>query len=188
MWNTILYGVTYAFSQAVTYLLYPIVFRFGAFQITLPDDNLASSSFDKIIVVFFALIFGAAGAGQAGAFAPSYAKAKLSASRIFQLLDRVPIIDSYSEDGQKPVCSWLVYFLFLTPSFPPPPPLIPSYMHTHNSHTTPLTPLTHTPLTPLTHTPLTHHSHTTHIPHHSHTTPLTHHHSHALHRKKSEVK
>lgn len=101
MINTIIYGLTYAFSQAVVYFVYPLVFRFGAFQITLPSSNVASASFDQIIVVFFALVFGAAGAGQAGAFAPNYTKAKLSASRIFHLLDRVPEIDSYSEDGEK---------------------------------------------------------------------------------------
>ena len=50
-------------------------------------------------MVFFALVFGAAGAGQAGAFAPNYTKAKISASRIFFLLDRVPKIDSYSKEG-----------------------------------------------------------------------------------------
>ena len=101
MWNTILHGLTYAFSQAVIYLLYPIAFRFGAYQITLPESNVASSSFDRVIVVFFALVLGVGGAGQASAFAPNYAKAKLSASRIFQLIDRVPVIDSYSEDGEK---------------------------------------------------------------------------------------
>ena len=65
-------------------------------------DHVAFSSFDKVFVAFSALIFGAAGAGQAGAFAPNYAKAKLSANRIFYLLDRVPEIDGYSEDGEKP--------------------------------------------------------------------------------------
>ena len=101
MWNTIIHGLTYAFSQGIIYLLYPIAFRFGAFQITLPDSNVANSTFDEIFVVFFALVFGAGIAGQASAFASNYAKAKLSASRIFQLIDRVPVIDSYSEDGQK---------------------------------------------------------------------------------------
>lgn len=101
MINTIVYGLTYAFSQAVVYFIYPLVFRFGAFQITLPPSNVASTTFDDMIVVFFALVFGAAGAGQAGAFAPNYAKAKLSASRIFHLMDRVPEIDTYSDDGEK---------------------------------------------------------------------------------------
>ena len=67
----------------------------------LPSSNPASASFNDIFVVFFALVFGAAGAGQAGAFAPNYTKAKISASRIFFLLDREPKIDSYSEDGEK---------------------------------------------------------------------------------------
>ncbi len=99
--NCVVYGVTYAFSQCVIFFMYAIVFRFGAFLITLPEDNVARTEFSDLFVVFFALVFGAAGAGQAGAFAPNYAKAKLSASRIFFLLDREPLIDSYSEDGAK---------------------------------------------------------------------------------------
>ena len=85
--------------------MYALVFRFGAFQILQPESNVAHATFDQIIVVFFALVFGAAGAGQAGAFAPNYSKARLSASRIFNLLDRMPEIDSYSEDGEKLVSS-----------------------------------------------------------------------------------
>ena len=96
-----MYGVTYAFSQCVIFFMYAIVFRFGAFLILLPDGNVAQTSFNDLFVVFFALVFGATGAGQAGAFAPNYAKAKISASRIFFLLDREPKIDSYSEDGEK---------------------------------------------------------------------------------------
>ena len=87
--------------------MYAVVFRFGAYQILLPEDHIAHARFDQIIVVFFALVFGAAGAGQAGAFAPNYAKAKLSASRIFHLLDREPVIDSYSDDGEKLVSASL---------------------------------------------------------------------------------
>ena len=52
--------------------------------------------------VFNALIFGAVAAGQAGAFAPNYAKARVSANRIFALLNRIPAIDSYSPEGEKP--------------------------------------------------------------------------------------
>ena len=81
--------------------MYPIVFRFGAFQVLLDPSNVASAQFQDIFRVFFALIFGAVGAGQAGAFAPNYAKARLSANRIFVLLDREPIIDGYSEEGTK---------------------------------------------------------------------------------------
>ena len=101
LFNTIIYGLTYAISQSTVYVMYPIIFRFGAFQVLLDPSNVASAQFQDIFRVFFALIFGAVGAGQAGAFAPNYAKARTSANRIFVLLDREPIIDGYSEEGTK---------------------------------------------------------------------------------------
>lgn len=39
--------------------------------------------------------------GQSASLAPDYGKCKMSAQRIFQLLDRKPLIDSYSEEGEK---------------------------------------------------------------------------------------
>lgn len=39
--------------------------------------------------------------GQSASMAPDYGKARMSAQRIFQLLDRKPLIDSYSEQGEK---------------------------------------------------------------------------------------
>ena len=41
--------------------------------------------------------------GQASQFAPDYGKAKTAAAKIFALLDKQPLIDSYSTYGQKPV-------------------------------------------------------------------------------------
>ena len=41
-------------------------------------------------------------AGQAGAFGPNYAKARVSANRVFALIRRVPSIDSYSDIGIIP--------------------------------------------------------------------------------------
>ncbi|OXB84706.1 UNVERIFIED_CONTAM: hypothetical protein H355_001183 [Colinus virginianus] len=52
--------------------------------------------------VFSAVVFGAMALGQASSFAPDYAKAKISAAHLFVLFGRVPSIDSYSEDGEKP--------------------------------------------------------------------------------------
>jgi hypothetical protein len=48
-------------------------------------------------------VFGAMGLGQASAFAPDYAKAQIAAKNIFELLDRVSLIDSSSNEGEKPV-------------------------------------------------------------------------------------
>ena len=81
--------------------MYPIIFRFGAFQVLLDPSHVAYAEFQDVFLVFFALIFGAVGAGQAGAFAPNYTKARLSSNRIFFLLDRKPVIDGYSEEGTK---------------------------------------------------------------------------------------
>ncbi|CAI8032913.1 ATP-dependent translocase ABCB1 [Geodia barretti] len=100
--NSSVYGLTYAFSQTTIYFMYAAIFRFGAYQVTRPDDDIAHESFEDIFRVFTALIFGAISVGQAGAFAPNYTKARLSSNRIFQLLDRVPLIDGYSVDGDTP--------------------------------------------------------------------------------------
>ncbi|KAI1242690.1 hypothetical protein IHE44_0000229 [Lamprotornis superbus] len=52
--------------------------------------------------VFSAVVFGAMALGQTSSFAPDYAKAKISAAHLFLLFERVPSIDSYSEEGDKP--------------------------------------------------------------------------------------
>jgi len=54
--------------------------------------------------VFSAVVFGAMAVGQASSFAPDYGKAKISAARVFSLIDQQPAIDSYSTEGVKPVC------------------------------------------------------------------------------------
>eukprot|EP00731_Ephydatia_muelleri_P002337 Em0001g2337a len=95
--NSFVYGFTYGFSQGALFIGYIIAFRFGAYLVTHPNNKL---TFDEVFVVLFALVFGAMAAGQAGAFAPNYAKARLSANRIFALLDRVPATSVYcSEEG-----------------------------------------------------------------------------------------
>lgn len=59
--------------------------------------------------VFSAIVFGAVALGHASSFAPDYAKAKLSAAHLFMLFERQPVIDSYSEEGLRPVSSLLPY-------------------------------------------------------------------------------
>ena len=71
-----------------------------------PVGSVAHEEFQDVFVAFMAVIFGAFGVGQASSFAPNYAKAKLSANRIYSLLDREPEIDGYSTDGLKPVSGY----------------------------------------------------------------------------------
>ena len=114
-----IYGLAYGFSQAIIYLKYAIVFRFGAFLVTQDPDSILFVEFQDVFRVFMAIVFGAISVGQASAFAPNYAKAKLSANRIFHMLDRKPAIDNYSEEGEQLVSiklyssSQLVLIIFL---------------------------------------------------------------------------
>ena len=46
---------------------------------------------------------GAMMAGQISALTPDYVKAKVAAARMFKLFDRVPVIESDSDEGLQPV-------------------------------------------------------------------------------------
>ena len=63
--------------------------------------------------MFFALFFGILSAAQGSSLAPNYAKARLSAKRIFALVDLVPSIDSFSEEGDKPVCDHVITIMHM---------------------------------------------------------------------------
>lgn len=82
---------------------YVIAFRFGAFLVTLDKDNFLHTEFQNLFRVLFAIVFGAFAVGQASAFTQDYTKARVSANRIFAMLDRVPLIDNYSTTGEEPV-------------------------------------------------------------------------------------
>lgn len=41
--------------------------------------------------------------GQVSSFAPDYAKAKVSAAHVINIIEKIPLIDSYSMEGLKPV-------------------------------------------------------------------------------------
>ncbi|NWW55276.1 MDR1 protein, partial [Pedionomus torquatus] len=90
------YGFTYGVAQCANYFINAAVFRFGAWLIAHCLTN-----FENVFIVFSSVIFAAMNVGQSASLAPDYGKARMSAQRIFQLLDRKPLIDSYSEEGEK---------------------------------------------------------------------------------------
>uniref|UniRef100_A0A8D1K4H9 Multidrug resistance protein 1 n=1 Tax=Sus scrofa TaxID=9823 RepID=A0A8D1K4H9_PIG len=54
------------------------------------------------ILVFSAIVYGAMAMGHVSSFAPDYAEAKVSAAHIIMIIEKTPLVDSYSTTGLKP--------------------------------------------------------------------------------------
>ncbi|XP_065439363.1 ATP-dependent translocase ABCB1-like isoform X1 [Chrysemys picta bellii] len=91
-----LYGLIYGIAQCANFFLNATIFRFGAWLIANCYTN-----FENVFIAFFSVLYGVISVGLSTSLAPDFGQAKVSAQRIFQLLDRKPLIDSYSEEGTK---------------------------------------------------------------------------------------
>jgi len=108
-----IYAALFALSQSITYILYSIAFKYGSYLV-LQGEMTPSA----VYRVFFALSFSAHSVGHTMAFLQDYAKAKHSASLIFQLIEKPTEIDSQSNDGDKPEIIGKISFKNVSFSYP----------------------------------------------------------------------
>lgn len=86
----------YAGSQSLTFLVMALGFWYGGTLLVSGEYGLL-----QFFICFPAIVFGAQSAGTIFSFAPDMGKAKEAARALKILFDRVPAIDSWSEDGEK---------------------------------------------------------------------------------------
>lgn len=89
-------SVLYASSQSFMFLCTALGFWYGG--TLLGNKEITELHF---FICFSAIIFGAQSAGTIFSFAPDMGKAKQAANELKTLFDRVPAIDSWSQDGER---------------------------------------------------------------------------------------
>lgn len=90
------YGGCYGFAQCIVFLTNSASYRFGGYLVR--QEGL---HFSLVFRVISAIVTSGTALGRASSYTPDYAKAKISAARFFQLLDRLPQISVYSQKGDK---------------------------------------------------------------------------------------
>ncbi|KAF2404519.1 ATP-binding cassette transporter ABC4 [Trichodelitschia bisporula] len=91
LWSSSLY----AMSQSFVFLCIALGFWYGGTLIAKREYSL-----QDFYLVFISLVFGAQSAGTIFSFAPDMGKAKHAAAELKALFDRVPAIDSWSQEGE----------------------------------------------------------------------------------------
>lgn len=92
-----IHGITFALAQAIPYFVNAAVFRFGSWLIAN-----CYTQYENVFLVFSVIVFAAMNIGESSSLAPDFAKAKASAKRILDLLEKNPEVDIYSDKGEKP--------------------------------------------------------------------------------------
>uniref|UniRef100_A0A671PAT3 Bile salt export pump n=1 Tax=Sinocyclocheilus anshuiensis TaxID=1608454 RepID=A0A671PAT3_9TELE len=76
----------------------------SSWQTLPPIDSVDTWSIERgytSVLVISAIVTSGTALGRASSYTPDYAKAKISAARFFQLLDHIPKISVYSDEGDK---------------------------------------------------------------------------------------
>mmetsp|Transcript_29276 Transcript_29276/g.38483 ORF Transcript_29276/g.38483 Transcript_29276/m.38483 type:complete len:1281 (+) Transcript_29276:241-4083(+) len=107
VYASLLIGLGAGVMNSTQYLVQGVGFWFGAElrakQIEngcLEDSSQHCITGGEVMVVFFAILFGSVGVGQAGPSFKALAQALRAAETIFSTIDRVPEIDALSQKGK----------------------------------------------------------------------------------------
>ncbi|CAH2305682.1 bile salt export pump [Pelobates cultripes] len=90
------YGLCFGFAQCVVFIANSVSYRYGGY---LVDKEGLHYSF--VFRVISSIVTSGTALGRASSYTPDYAKAKISAARFFKLVDRVPKITLFTEEGEK---------------------------------------------------------------------------------------
>merc|ERR1719394_2155514 len=89
-------GFIFGFSQGVQYFAWGVTLWYGGYLVDIGD-----ATYQEVFTVQNAIIGGAGMVGYSFAFVADFNKAMVAASRVFNLLDRKPLIDANPATGLK---------------------------------------------------------------------------------------
>ncbi|KAF0391648.1 P-loop containing nucleoside triphosphate hydrolase protein [Gigaspora margarita] len=94
--NAFLASIPFAFANCVNFFITALAFWYGSILLMNNEYDLK-----KMITVCAVLIMGSSFTGRFFAYAPDMVKAKSASDYIMTLLERVPNIDTWSQNGEK---------------------------------------------------------------------------------------
>lgn len=109
-------GFAFALFNSVIFGLCAVAFWYGGELVV--DGKLSGGD---LLIVFFSVLIGAAQVGQVGPNVEAFMVARGAAYYIYNLMDRCPVIDSFSEEGSKPKISGDISFINCKFNYPSRP-------------------------------------------------------------------
>lgn len=90
------YGLCFGFAQCVVFIANSVSYRYGGYLV-----DVEGLHYSFVFRVISSIVTSGTALGRASSYTPDYAKAKISAARFFKLVDRVPKICVYKDEGEK---------------------------------------------------------------------------------------
>uniref|UniRef100_A0A6I8NAV5 Bile salt export pump n=1 Tax=Ornithorhynchus anatinus TaxID=9258 RepID=A0A6I8NAV5_ORNAN len=91
-----IYGLCFGFSQCIVFIANSASYKYGGYLVLNEELH-----FSYVFRVISSVVTSGTALGKASSYTPNYAKAKISAARFFELMDRHPRISTYGNEGEK---------------------------------------------------------------------------------------